>query len=127
MDGQKLPTTKKSKALTVINLIVAAVALAAFVIMIIINYDVINIRVNGGGSLGEGLSVLVLVIYGVILLIVIAALALLGTVFFILSRKSTNRTLKISALVTFIYHIAALVLSIITFIVAIYVNNSSVS
>ncbi len=121
---QKTPMTGKQKASFVFNLIVAALSVVAFVFAMIMSIGIIDLQ-SGEVGIGEAFGLVVLIAMSIIGIVCVAALAVAGLLFFIFSRKSDSRALKICTSATLIYHIAATALSIITFIVAINITNSS--
>lgn len=113
----------KEKALLVLSIIAAALSAVALAFALVMNVNIIVLR-SGDMEAGEAIGAVLLLVFSAIFIACIVILALAGVVFYIFSRKSSRRSLKICATVTFVYHIAAVVLSIITFIIAICLINS---
>ena len=99
-----------------IALIVAALSLVLVIIYATLAVDVIGymslLEKNGADGLGAAVGLIVMIVVGAGVL----GLALIGAILFAVSRRMAGRVRTLAA-ATFVYHVLAVLLAIITFIV----------
>ena len=112
------------KVICAFDFFFATLSLICFGFTAFCYYDIASIRSAGEMGFGEGLSVAILIIFAIFASIIVAVCALIGLVFFIVSRKAKHPASRKISLVIFLYHVCATMLCIIAYLVLLYTTGT---
>lgn len=115
------------KILCIVDIVIAVLSTLVLSFNLSCEFEIMALNASGETGLGIGISMAFLVVFAILSLIVVGALALVDIVLFIISRKAQHRVARMISLSTFIYHMCAVALAIITYLIVLNANGSVVS
>ena len=125
MEDMKMSTGRK--ILCVIDIVIAALSTVVLAFNLSCDFEIIALNSSGETGLGAGIGMAFLVVFAILSLIAVGVLALVDIILFIISRRAQHRVARMISLSTFIYHMCAVTLAIIAYLLVLYANGAVVS